>query len=172
MKRELSFFAVGALVASLVGCSQSSDNTATGTTNQTAQNVGNDLSNAWQKTRETTTNAWDSVKNSVQSTTDYGYDHKDVYVAKARADLDAVDRKIQEWSDKAANAADSTKAAAQAKLQDLRARRATLEDKYQAVKNSSAANWDDVKTGFENAYDGMTNSVKQAWQWLNDKVSS
>jgi ElaB/YqjD/DUF883 family membrane-anchored ribosome-binding protein len=166
----------GALVASAflaMGCNRSrSEDTGAGAATQTAQNIQGDLSNAWEKTKETTTNAWDKAKSSVQSTGDYTYSNKDAFLARTKADLDKLDAKIQEWSDKAVNAADSAKADAQARLQDLRAQRGVLDQKYQAVKNSTDANWDQVKAGFENSYDNMTNSMHQAWQWLNDKLGT
>lgn len=165
--------ALAASVLLSAGCGPSgSDNSNLSSTNQTAQNIQGDLSNAWQSTKESSSNAWDHVKSSMQSTGDYTYEHKDAFVAKTKAELDALDVKIQEWSDKAANAADSAKADAQAKLQDLRSQRGVLNQKFEAVKKSTDADWNDVKAGFENSYDSTTNSVRQAWQWLSDKVGS
>jgi hypothetical protein len=107
----------------------------------------------------------------VQSAADYTYAQKDAFLVKARAGLDDLDRQIQKWSDKAATAAYSAKADAQAKLQDLRAQRAKLDGVFQSVENSTAADWNAVKDGFKDSYDGMTNSVQQAWQWLSNKLS-
>jgi hypothetical protein len=142
---------------------------------ETATNAWSDVkegtSNAWANTKEATTNAWADAKDSWQ-TNDYAYDKKDAFVADAKADLDALDQKIKDWSDKVANSTDSVKADAQAKLQELRDKRSGLDQKLDDIKNASEANWNDTKTTFENAYDDTKNSLKQAWQWLKDKVNS
>jgi flagellar motility protein MotE (MotC chaperone) len=175
----------------VTGCKQSNpadENTAAGDTNslsvtQQWQNVKSDLTNTWQDVKQTTTQAlaavktgttqaWASVTESVQPTVDYTYDKKDAFVAKASADLDALDRQIKELSDKVATSSDSVKADAQTKLQDLRDKRAVLDKKLDAAKNATAADWNDVKTDFQNSYDDAKNSLKQAWQWLNDKLGS
>jgi len=165
---------VAAVLATTVeGCKQSSapdySQVAAGT-NLAVQSAGINFSNAWQNTKQAGGNAWNGVKSSVQSATDYTYDHKDAFLAAARTNLANLDQQLQEWSDKAVNAVDSAKADAQAKLQDLRAQRAKLDGVFQSVENSTDANWSEVKAGFKDSYDTMTNSVGQAWQWLNAKL--
>ena len=179
----LGTLAVAMLVTS--GCTKggtSEESPATGDANslsvtQQLQNAKDVVTNTWQKTKdittnvvasvkEETTNAWANIKESLQSITGYTYDKKDDFVASASADVDALDQKIKELSDKVANAGDSVKASAQAKLQDLNAKRAVLGQKLDDVKNSTEANWNDVKTGFKSAYDDVKDSLKQTWQSL------
>jgi len=173
------------------GCKQSNpaaENSTASDTNsmtftQQLQNAKEVATNAWQETKGATTNAWSNVKegtsnawadikDSAQATKDYTYDKKDAFVASASADLDALDQKIKELSDKAATASDSVKADAQTKLQDLRDKRAVLDKKLDGVKNATEADWNDTKTAFQNSYDDVKNSLKQAWQWLHDKLNS
>jgi hypothetical protein len=141
------------------------------TTSNAWANVKEGTTNAWAHTEEATVNAWTDIKDSMQTTKDYTYDRKDEFVASASADLDVLDQKIKELSDKVATASDSVKADAQSKLQDLRDKRAALDKKLDAVKNSTEADWNDVKNGFDNSYDDLKNSLKQTWQWISDKVS-
>ena len=190
MKNNLQILA--ALVATMLatGCKQSNpadENTPPSDTNsmsvtQQLQNVKEVATNAWQKAKDTTTNAWASVKEgtsnawadvkeSMQPTADYTYDKKDAFVAAAKADLDALDQKIKEFSDKVATASGSVKADAQTKLLELRDKRPVLNQKLDAVKNATEADWNDTKTAFQNSYDDVKNSLKQAWQWLTDKLS-
>jgi hypothetical protein len=144
------------------------------------QKVKSDITNTWQEVKQTTTQAlaavktsttqaWASVKNSMQSATDYTYDKKNEFVASAQTDLNALDQKIKNFSDKAANTTGSTKADAQAKLQNLREKRAVLNKKLDDVKKATAAGWDDAKTAFKNSYDDTKNSLNEAWQWLKLK---
>ncbi len=157
-----------AILAS-VGCKKtemSDASTANGDTNSISDQVKEVATNAWQKTKEVTTNAWASMKESLTAVTDYTYDKKDAFVVGASADVDAVDQKIKELSDKAASASDSVKASTQARLQDLSAKRVALGKKLDDVKNATEANWNDMKTGFKDSYEDMKNSLKQAWQDL------
>jgi hypothetical protein len=167
------------------GCTQSkqseeslpaSDTNSLSVTQQ-LENAKEIATNAWQKTKEVTTNvmanveeattnAWTDFKESLQPSTDYTYDRKDAFVAGASADVDAVDQKMKELSDKIANEGDSVKTNLQAKIKDLDARRVDLGKKLDDVKNSTEANWNDVKTGFKSTYDDLTESIKQAWQSL------
>ncbi len=173
------------------GCKPSNPSTETPATGDTQslsvtqklQDAKEAVSNAWEQTKEATTNAmanvkegatnaWASVKDSMQSTAVYTYDKKDAFVAAAGNELNTLDQKITELSDKAASASDSIKADAQTKLQELRDKRATLDKKLDAVKNATEANWNEVKGGFQTAYDDTKDSLKQAWQWLTDKLKA
>jgi hypothetical protein len=174
----LAAFGVTALV--LAGCQQSNttkDNPAVNDTNslsvtQQLQNAREAVTNALEKTKQVTTNAWANLKDSAQSAVDYTYDKKDAFVANANAELAALDQKTKELTDKAATASDSIKTDVQTKLQELSEKRAVLDKKFDAVKNATEANWNDVKTRFQSAYDDTKESVKQAWQWLADKLNS
>jgi len=189
MKSKPLILAALAIATLVTGCKQSNpadENTAASETHslsvtQQLQNIKADATNAWQKTKEATTNAltsvkdettnaWANIEESTQSAVDYTYDKKDAFVAKASADLDALDQSIKELSDKVATASDSVKADAQTKLQDLRDKRATLDKKLDAVKNATEATWNDVKNGFNNSYDDLKNSLKQTWQSISDKT--
>jgi hypothetical protein len=151
MKNPLWLFAIFSIAMLAVGCNQSnsspdnppSNNTNSMSVTQAMQNVREVATNAWEKTKEATTNAWNDVKESMQSAANYSYDKKDAFVADASADLAAMDQEISELADKTANASDDAKADAQAKLQELRAKRAILDQKLTDVKNSTEATWND-----------------------------
>lgn len=191
MKNKSLILAALAVATCMVGCKQSnpaaenstaSDTNSLSVTQQLAnakevvtnawQETKDATSNAWSNVKQGTTNAWADIKDSMQATKDYAYDKKDAFVASASADLDALDRKINELSDKAATASDSVKPDAQTKLQDLRDKRATLDKKLDDVKNATEADWNDTKTAFQNSYEDVKNSLKQDWQWLHDKLDS
>jgi outer membrane murein-binding lipoprotein Lpp len=191
MKSKSLIFAALAVATLVAGCKQSNpadQNPAASNTNslsvtQQLQNAKEVATNAWQEAKdaatnawsnvkEETTNTWDDLKDYLQATNNYTYDKKDAFVASASADLDALDQKIKELSDKAATASDSVKADAQTKLHELRDKRVVLDKKLDDVKKATEADWNDAKTGFQNSYDDVKNSLKQAWQWLHDKLNS
>jgi hypothetical protein len=135
-------------------------------------NVKEGTSNAWVNTKEVTTNAWSNFKEALQPAADYTYDKKDEFVTAAKADLKTMDEKIKALSDKVAQTSGSIKTDAQAKLQALQGERADLGKRLDSVENASQAGWDDAKAAFEKSYHATKNSLKQAWQWLNNKLNS
>ena len=167
----------------VTGCNQQSapgGNSSTNSTsdNQTMQNVEEGTTNAWQKTKEATTNAWSQtkqatleawtdVKQSVNSLTGYGYDKKGEYVSEAKDDVNELDQRFNTLSNHLANASESTRAQAQAKLDALKQKHAALESKLESVENSTEAGWNDAKTAFQNAYDSLKTELKQDWQNLS-----
>lgn len=190
MKKKMLLLLLLANAALTANCQSSASSNETGATNaaspsvkQQWQSVKSDFTNTWQDVKQTSTQAWAAVKtsstqawtsakNSMQSAMGYTYDKKDEFVASAQSDLAALDQKIKKFSDKAATTTGSTKADAQAQLQKLRSKRAVLDRKLDDVKNASEADWNGAKTAFKNSYDDTKNSLKQAWQWLNDRLKS
>jgi len=181
MRNKSLFIAALAAGVIVTGCNKQPNSTggnpAAGDTNsasvtQQLQNAEAVVTNAWQKTKEATSNAWTDVKASLDSAADYTYDQKGVFVTNAAADLQVLDDKIQQLSDRAATASDSVKADAQARLQALHAQRTVLAQKLDDAKQATEANWNDAKTAFKNSYAEAKNSLKEAWQWLNDKMNS
>jgi hypothetical protein len=183
MKKKSSLAALAVVALLQINCTELVQAQGTNDTrssfHQRAEEV---VTNAWEKTKETTTNAWADVKRgttnawsdfkeSIQPASNYTYDKKNAFVSKARSDLDALDEKIKELSDKAATASESVKTNAQPKIQELRDKRAALDTNLVEVRASVETNWNEVKVGFKKSYDGTKASVKEAWQWLNDKMS-
>jgi hypothetical protein len=189
MKKSISILTlIVAVTAVVTGCNRDSGNdnsttvdtnTLTGTNDLSLDNTNPSVSqqatamatNAWAKTKEATTNAWQDIKESLSSAWDYSYDKKEAFMTDATNDLSVLDQKIQTLSDKAATANDNVKADAQVKLQELRAKRAVLDQKLTDVRNSTEATWNDAKAGFQASYEDAKSSVKQAWQWLKDKMN-
>ena len=179
MKNKPLTYAAFAITLLATGCKQSNQADEYSTPNvtnslsasQQMQNVKETASDAWQKVKNTTTNVWADVKESMRPAANYTYEKKDDFVAGAKADLNALDQKIKEFSDKAASADDSVKNAAEAKLQDLQGKRMELDKKLDDAKNATQANWDEMKVGFQASYNNMKASIKQAWQWLANKLS-
>jgi len=167
MKNKAFILAALAAAAIATGCNKSNtDNSLNDSTNEpsTADNMKTDATNAWEKTKEVATNAWDStktatagawedIKDSLGATNNYAYDQKDQFVAKAKADLSDLDKKMQ-------SAASNTDASLQEK-------RAALDKKLTDVENATQDNWNDTKAAFVNAYYNVQSSLKQLWNSSN-----
>ena len=102
----------------------------------------------------------------------YAYDKREVYLTNASTDLAALDQKINELAAKAATAGEAVKTNAQPKLQELRNQRAALNQKLEALKKATEANWNDAKSDYLKSYDEVKNSCQQAWQWLAEKLGT
>ena len=189
MNNKQLFIAALAFTTLVVGCKQSDQASNSSSTDSNSLSVTQQLenarevaTNAWQKTKDATTNvvasvkegaiaAWTDFKDSMQLTNDYSYDKKDAFVADASADLGALDQKMTELSDKAATATDSIKSEAQDKLQVLHDKRMALDKKFDDVKSASEANWNEMKVGFQTSYTDTKALLQQTWQWLADKMN-
>ena len=180
MKTTRLFIPVLALAALAAGCNQSNpttegstaDGTNVSSVNQKLEKATEIATNAWQQTKEAASNVLARAKDSVQTAADYAFDKKEAFVAQAGTELDSLDQKIKELSDKAATASDSVKADAQAKIQSLSDQRAALNQKLAALQNATAANWNEAKADFKKAYDEAKSSCQQAWEWLTKKLGS
>lgn len=199
MKNRVYILSLAALMTVLAGCGKSTSaatedtNTPAPQTNTTLQSVTASATNAWARSREVSSNTWQNVrqsstsvwqnvkdssivawqnaKASFSSAMDDTYDKKDDFVAKAQSDLDALDQKIQQFTNQAATVAGNAKADAQAKVQELRDKRGTLNQKLTDVKNATSDTWDKTKTAFNDAYDDVKSSLARAWQWVKDQTS-
>ncbi len=180
MKMTRAVITVAALAALSAGCHKSnppiegSPNSGTNlaSVREQLENAKEIATNSWQQTKEAASDALASAEGSIQTFADYAFDKKDACVARAGADLDALDRKIKELSDKAATASDSVQADAQPKIRSLSDQRAALNQKFAALQNATAANWDETKMDFNKSYDEARASCQQAWQWLTEKMGS
>ena len=155
MKHLHSFLALVAVSAIVAGCGES-DKTAT-------------------ETRDTTARQLDKVKTetkeAAQDMKDYSYAQKTEFVDKMNVQLAALQRDLDELAAKIEKATDSVKAEAQPKLQALRDQTAQLNKQLEEAKNATESTWDSVKGGFKKAYQASADGVRQARQWVSDKIA-
>lgn len=180
MKNPVLLIVVLATSALAVACNKSSpamERPLSGGTNssavsQTWATAKGIVTNSWQQTETTATNALKNANRSVQTALDYAFDKKNDCVAQAGAELDFLDQKIQELSVRAAAASDSVKADAQTRIRKLGDQRAVLNQKMAALQNATATNWDEAKDDFNKTFGEAKTSCQDAWQWLAKKLGS
>jgi len=173
MKNEITLLLAIALAGLAIGCQPAQPGDAH-PTNGTADapvppngpTAGDYARAAVTNTVDATTQAWTEVKASFRAAMADGYDQKVAFVAQTKADIKVLDQKIQDLSDRAAKATDADQASIQSKLQDLRAKRAVLDQKLTDVKNATAMDWNDTKAAFQNAYDDVKKSCQDVWHSL------
>ena len=108
----------------------------------------------------------------ISSLKDYSIEQRDKAVNKAQQVLANMDNKIdalenridKNWDNMSTQARDKTKAT----LKTLRQQRNKLSEQYGRIQSSSAAAWNDMKDGFANAYNALSNSWQEAEQAFSE----
>jgi len=127
------------------------------------------------ESREATTKQLDKVrtetKEAAQDMKDYTYAQKSEFVDRMNSQMAALTRDLDELAARIEKASDSVKAEAQPKLQGLREETARLNKQLDEAKNSTESAWESVKGGFKKAYQTSADGVRQARQWVSDKIA-
>lgn len=96
----------------------------------------------------------------------YAFEKRVVFEADAKADFSEFDQGIEELSRLAATTSMQVQDHAHAKIQDLRNERVVLGRKLEALRNAREANWNDLKSDFQNSEDQLKASFKDVSLWL------
>jgi len=102
---------------------------------------------------------------------DYTFAQKAEFVKAMQAQLDALNKDLDQLAAKVDKSSDAVKAEAKPKLQALRDQTAQLNKQLDDAKNATESTWDSVKGGFTKAYDATKNGFNQARQWVSDKIA-
>jgi cytochrome c556 len=145
-----------ALAAFVLGCKPSAEQAATENREATAQQMD--------KVKQETKEAAQDVK-------DYAYAQKAEFVEKMQKQLAAINRDLDQLSDKVEKSSDAAKAEAKPKLQALREQTAKLTKQLDEAKNATESTWDSVKAGFKKGYSELKDGFQQARQWASDKIA-
>jgi len=116
-------------------------------------------------------NAKSEAKEAAQDMKDHTYAKKDEFVQQMQSHLATLNQDLDKLSAKIESSSDAVKAEAKPKLQALRDQASQLNKQLDDVKNASESTWDSVKAGAQKAYDGLAKGVRQARQWVSDKVA-
>ena len=111
------------------------------------------------------------TKQAAQDMKDYTFAQKAEFVKTMQAQLDALNKDLDQLSAKIDSSSDAVKAEAKPKLQALRDQVAKLNTQLDDAKNATESTWDSVKSGFQKAYDSTKDGFNQARQWVSDKIA-
>lgn len=125
---------------------------------------------------QTTSDQISEVKTETKATTmelkDYTFEHKADYVAHMQAQVDALNKDLDQLSVKIEKSSDAIKVEAKPKLEALRDQVAQLNKHLDDVRNGTASTWDSVKATTAKAFDSLKDGFQQSRQWLSDKIAS
>ena len=124
---------------------------------------------------QTTSQQMDKVQTettqAAQDMKDYTFAQKAEFVKDMQAQLDTLNKDLDQLSAKIDSSSDAVKAEAKPKLQALRDQTAKLNTQLDDAKNATESTWDSVKAGFTKAYDSTKNGFNEARQWMSDKIA-
>lgn len=106
-----------------------------------------------------------------QDLKDYTYAQKTEFVTKMQAQLDALNKDLDQLSAKIERSSDAVKAEAKPKLQALRDQSAESAEQLDKVRNATESTWDSVKATSQKAFDSAKDGFQQARQWVSDKIA-
>ncbi len=111
------------------------------------------------------------TKQAAQDMKDYTFAQKAEFVTAMQVQIDALNKDLEQLSTKIDKSSDAVKAEAKPKLQALRDQVAQLNQQLEKAKVATESTWDEVKSGFQKAYDSTKDGFNQARQWVSDKIA-
>lgn len=114
------------------------------------------------------------TKELISTLQQYSIEQRDQAVKEIDQSLSKLDEQIDELQRRVDNNWDNMTQTAQqkarARLKELRQQRIELAESFGSLKNSSINAWEEMKEGFSDAYQAMSNSWEQAIEEYNRNI--
>ena len=137
-----------------IGCNETrTKSTTTTTTDKTSTTPSAD---------DVATRAERERREAVDATAEQVQLEKQQYERKLEEGLNELDRKMADLSARIEEAQGTAKERLQAEWKELPPERERARERLDEIKNSSAAAWDDLKAGAQDAFSDLRKSVNQA----------
>lgn len=104
----------------------------------------------------------EQVQKTVKTAGEYAAEKRDEYQKLMEAKINEWSARIAELEAAAKKAQAETREKAELQIQELKKKKAALEEKLKELKQSSAGAWNDVKAGLEKAVDALKKAYDQA----------
>ncbi len=151
----LFIFSAGVLA---VGCKSTADRPTNGTQQDSAAAL--QLGKAKAATAE-----------AAQAMEDYAYARRSEFVAKMNKDLGELQDDLNLLAAKVDDSGGAAKAEAKAKLEVVREKWTKTKQQLDQAQNATESTWNDVKSGFNESYVALKDSVETTRQWLSEKIA-
>ncbi len=99
----------------------------------------------------------------------FTYQQKDQYERKLQPVLDDIDQRIDELSERAAEATPEARAQIEKDLAQVRRQREILQDKLSKIEASTPEAWNDIRSAVHNAIDDVQQGIDHARAHINNK---
>jgi capsule polysaccharide export protein KpsE/RkpR len=125
--------------------------------------------------KEGTTQQLDKVQAKTEAVAqdmkDYSYAQKGEFIQKMRGQLAQINHDLEVVAAKVEKSSDTVKAEANPKIGVLRGKADQLRRQLDDTKNATESTWESVKTESRNAFDDLKDGFQNARQWVSDKVA-
>jgi hypothetical protein len=111
------------------------------------------------------------IPDPVSTGKDYAYTQRAEFAASMQAELDGIQRELDQVEARLAKVGDAARAETQPKLKTLREQVARLAVQLDAVRDATESTWTDVKAGFNRGYAELKDGFQAARQWASDKIA-
>jgi ABC-type transporter Mla subunit MlaD len=127
------------------------------------------------ETRRATERQFDRVQQettaAAQEINDYTYAQRDEFVTTMQAQLNEINRELDQLAAKIEKAGDQAKTEASPRLDALREQTAKLNQQLDNAKNATESTWDDIKAAVKTGYGEVKEGFNQARQWVSEKIA-
>lgn len=89
-------------------------------------------------------------------------ERRDAYVERLKARLDRWNKKIDEVEERAQKVGSDSRAEAEKQLNNIRAKRAELEERIEHVRKEGDGAWKDLRRGVKSSWRALDKAVRQA----------
>lgn len=117
----------------------------------------------------------DKVKTETKAVTDdmkdYTFARKSEFVTKMQAELETLNKDLDQLSAKIEKSSDAVKAEAKPQLQGLRDQARQLNLQLDNARNATASTWESVKAASQKSLDSVKEGFQKSRQWVSDKIA-
>lgn len=106
-----------------------------------------------------------------QDMRDFTYAQKNEFVATMRAQLAALNKELDELAVKIETSSAAVRADAQPRINRLREQTARMNQQLDDATNATESNWEAFKGDVKKAYDSSRDGLRDARQWLSEKIA-
>jgi len=102
---------------------------------------------------------------------DYTFAQKSEFVTKMQAQLDTLNKDLDQLSAKIEKSSDTVKADARPKLQALRDQARQLNQQLENARNATDSTWESVKLASQKSLDAVKDGFQKSRQWASEKIA-
>jgi Skp family chaperone for outer membrane proteins len=111
------------------------------------------------------------TREAEQEMIDYSYAQRSDFSKRMQANLDAINRDLDQLSVSLASSSETVKTESRPRMEALRAQSATLKQQLDEVNQANESTWAEVKIAIKKGYGNLKQGFNDARQWTSDKIA-
>ncbi len=111
------------------------------------------------------------TREAVDAARDYAFAQREEFATRIRAEVATLREELHQLSGRADQASATVKAESAPRVEAIQNKVAQLSDRLEQLKQTSEPKWEEFKTEIKAAYTDAKESVRQAREWLSEKIA-